>query len=103
MVFVGVQPSFTQHPPTCSRSINAVRNPAFASSTHNGVPPWPEPITIAWNSSITFIEMLLGLGEYHAIQQELWVIRLQSHPASHRARLCTYVLISSSFAGSCST
>src|ERR1700730_18532248 len=63
MVFVGVQPSLMQVPPTCSRSISAVRRPARASAMHNGVQPWPEPITIAWYCSGPLIGMLLGLGE----------------------------------------
>jgi hypothetical protein len=46
--FVGVQPSLTQVPPTCLRSTSAVRRPEPASAIHKGVPPWPEPITIAW-------------------------------------------------------
>src|SRR4029077_3377564 len=47
MVLVGVHPSLMQVPPTCSRSTRAVRIPAPASAWHSGVPPCPEPITIA--------------------------------------------------------
>jgi hypothetical protein len=28
---------------------------------HNGFPPWPEPITIAWNCSGSLIESSSGL------------------------------------------
>src|ERR1700730_1293416 len=65
MVLVGVQPSLTQGPPTCSRSISAVRRPAPASAIHSGVPPWPEPITIAWYRSGALIEELLGAIELY--------------------------------------
>src|SRR5260370_42480103 len=47
MVLVGVQPSLTQVPATCSRSIMAVFHPARASALESGVPACPEPITIA--------------------------------------------------------
>src|SRR6266478_4364893 len=47
MVFVGVHPSLIHVPPTCSRSTIAVRIPAPANVRHNGVPPCPEPMTIA--------------------------------------------------------
>lgn len=47
IVFVGVQPVFTQVPPTFLRSISAVRHPALASAFYSGVPPCPEPRMIA--------------------------------------------------------
>src|SRR5438045_9743170 len=47
MVLVGVQPSLTHVPPTCSLSTNAVRIPASASARHKGVPACPDPTTIA--------------------------------------------------------
>src|SRR6187402_2287685 len=46
-VLVGMQPSLTQVPPRCSRSISAVFRPALASRTASGGPAWPAPITIA--------------------------------------------------------
>ena len=54
IVFVGVQPTLTQVPPTCSRSTTAVFHPAAASATASGFPPWPVPITMASKS--------IGLG-----------------------------------------
>ena len=47
MVFVGVQPSLIQVPPTCSRSMMATFHPARANAVESGPPAWPEPITIA--------------------------------------------------------
>ncbi len=47
IVFVGVHPTLTQVPPTCSRSISAVLRLAWARAFENGVPACPEPITIA--------------------------------------------------------
>src|SRR5579872_274837 len=47
MVFVGVQPSFTQVPPTCLRSINAVCMPAPARAVESGVPACPAPMMMA--------------------------------------------------------
>src|ERR1700675_2018631 len=52
MVLVGVQPSFTQVPPTCLRSTRAVCMPASASARLSGVPPCPEPTTIASYCSV---------------------------------------------------
>src|ERR1019366_3393340 len=49
MVLVGVHPSLTQVPPTCSRSMRAVRMPASARAVESGVPACPEPITMASN------------------------------------------------------
>src|SRR5215470_4852183 len=43
-------------PPTCARSTIATRRPASASATASGLPPWPEPITIAsYSSSIVLL------------------------------------------------
>src|SRR5215470_3334210 len=47
MVLVGVQPSFTHVPPTCSRSTKAVCIPAPANARARGTPPCPAPTTIA--------------------------------------------------------
>ena len=46
-VLVGMQPSLTQVPPRCSRSISAVFMPALARRTARNGPAWPLPITIA--------------------------------------------------------
>src|SRR3954469_25503828 len=47
-----MQPSLTQEPPKCSRSIRAVRKPARASRTARNGPAWPLPMTIAWYESM---------------------------------------------------
>ena len=55
MVFVGVHPTFTQVPPTYSRSTTAVRRPAPARSRASGFPAWPVPRTIASKRSGSMI------------------------------------------------
>src|ERR1700730_4530171 len=47
MVFVGVHPVLTQVPPSSPFSFSATRPPKSASRRDNGLPAWPEPITIA--------------------------------------------------------
>ena len=49
---VGMQPSFTQVPPRCSRSISATVMPAPASLTASDGPAWPAPITMASNEVV---------------------------------------------------
>src|SRR5262249_47328535 len=44
---VGVHPSFTHVPPTCSRSTSDVRIPATANACASGPPACPAPTTIA--------------------------------------------------------
>src|SRR5215475_805899 len=54
MVLVGVQPSLIQVPPTCRLSTRTVLRPAWARAMDSGVPPCPEPITMASTVSIPF-------------------------------------------------
>src|SRR5680860_1325001 len=51
MVLVGVQPRFTQDPPTSPFSTMAVLRPALARATASGTPPCPVPMTTASNCS----------------------------------------------------
>jgi len=44
---VGVQPSLTQVPPKCSRSMNATLRPAPVNREVNAEAAWPLPITMA--------------------------------------------------------
>ena len=55
IVFVGVQPTFTQLPPPCSRSMIATGRPARASAWASGFPPCPVPMTIASHLSVELI------------------------------------------------
>src|SRR5262249_21164445 len=55
MVLVGVHPTLTHVPPTCSRSTTAVRRPAPPSSTASRFPAWPVPRTIASKRSGSMI------------------------------------------------
>ena len=48
-VFVGMQPEFTQVPPTSLRSITATVCPAAVSLPASGGPAWPAPMMIASN------------------------------------------------------
>src|SRR2546428_6409437 len=47
MVLVGVQPTLMQVPPTCSRSMTAIFQPARASASASGLPDWPVPMMTA--------------------------------------------------------
>ena len=60
-VLVGMQPSLTQVPPRCSRSISAVFRPDLASRTASDGPAWPAPITIA------SYEVVMGAPEARAV------------------------------------
>ena len=51
-VLVGMQPSLTQVPPRCSRSISAVFMPALARRTARNGPAWPVPMTMASNDVV---------------------------------------------------
>src|SRR4051812_6905392 len=46
-VLVGMQPSLTQVPPRCSRSISTVFMPTCARRTARKGPAWPLPMTMA--------------------------------------------------------
>src|SRR5215471_19274733 len=75
MVLVGVHPSLTHVPPTCSRSRSDVRIPAAANACARGTPACPAPTTIA-SYCVLSIESslrgknrnrLMGLGLYGAL------------------------------------
>ena len=66
IVLVGVQPSFMQVPPTCTRSIMAVFQPARAKAVDSGPPDWPAPMTIA-SYSITVSSLLSVMCCYYAL------------------------------------
>src|SRR5215510_4856160 len=62
MVLVGVQPSLTHVPPTCSLSTSAVRIPAPARACDKGVPACPAPITMAsYSLGFTAVDLRLSI------------------------------------------
>src|SRR5680860_1778125 len=66
MVLVGVQPRFTQDPPTSPFSTMAVLRPALARATASGTPPCPAPMTTASNCSASPIACF-PLSEWNSI------------------------------------
>ena len=68
---MGVQPSFTQHPPTWVRSIKAVLWPALANAPARGVPAWPDPIMMASNFTVPIV--LICIWQLGKIENEVLI------------------------------
>src|ERR1700689_4046222 len=66
MVLVGVQPRLIQVPPTSWRSISAVFFPAATSAPASGLPPCPEPMTMASKASAPCVVMVKHLEKWDA-------------------------------------
>src|ERR1700677_909011 len=66
MVLVGVQPRLIQVPPTSWRSISAVLFPAATNAPASGLPPCPEPMTMASKTSATCVLMVDHLEKWDA-------------------------------------
>ena len=77
MVFVGVQPTLIQVPPTCSRSMMAVLRPASAKSRASGFPAWPDAdydrikVLHSRSSVSSGICLILDAGERNGIPSAL--------------------------------